>query len=208
MKLRTTILLSSLLTGASAFGDGSIVFNNAPPVGVRVSDYDGSFIGASGLGAGTNFFAQVFWAPGTVDDASLLSPANYPVNFRSLFNAGYVQTSGTTTLGMAVSSTIKLAPLAYGSPATVQVRAWWGGGALITSWEEAVGSSNPLSRFGASPLIHLASTGDPTAEPPEVPTFLDSWQPFSLTLVPEPSSTAFGLLAASLFLRFRTGRRS
>jgi hypothetical protein len=202
MKITRLIALALLSVSHSALAEGSIWFDNHYRVTAPVFDYDGTLVGHNYSAEGTNFFAQIWWAPGRVDDASLLSPASYPVNFRSLANAGYVQTFGTTTLGVEVSGNIKLKPLQPHTPATFQVRAWWGGGTQITSWDQALISNNPLSRFGASPLFQLDVVADPNTSPPETPSDLIGWQSFSL--VPEPSTIALaGLAAMALMLRRR-----
>ena len=170
-----------------AFGQGTVNFNTQI-IGTAAQVYDDVAHGRYLLGStnygpgaqGTNWFAQLYAAAGTGATSSALVPVGRPVNFRGGVNAGYVQTSGTTTLGWPVDAAATIPFLSPGGPATIQLRVWWGGGTQIASYEAAVASSNPNSRWGASTLLDLASTGNPNGSPPSVPVDLTGLLYFSI----------------------------
>jgi hypothetical protein len=194
---------------AYTYGQGQVNFNTRT-LGTStyvydstVSPFSGYLLGSPSYGPGfqgTNFFAQLYAAAGSVSSSSSLSGIGNPVNFGSGSAAGWVLTAGTTTLGWPVNPVLN-ATTVNGGPATVQLRAWWGGGTVITSFEAAVASANPNSRYGGSPLLYLAATGNPNAEPPGTPVLLSGLQGFSL--IPEPATWALAGLGAAALLLFR-----
>jgi hypothetical protein len=209
--MKKLLLTAALVAGTiSVFAQGTVNFNNS--IGTttyRILDTDGLNAGGTAGGQGTNFFAQLYWAAGTVTDSTLLQAAGFPVNLRSLANGGLVQTSGTTSLGVVMAnSTVTLSPLTpAGSAATLQLRAWWGGGSIYPAYyNDNLAGARPEARFGQSALFTLTSTGDPTAAPPGTPSALNglsSFQLKSVTIIPEPTTFALAGLGAAAVLIFR-----
>ena len=196
---------------AMTFGQGQVNFNTSIlGTSAKVLEAVGFAGAGTGLGntaaggaAGTQFLMQLYAAAGTVADSSSLVAVGVPVNSRNgLNNGGYVQESGTTTLGAAVSTALNIPFLAPGGPVTLQLRAWWAGatGNTYTSYEAAFGAGNV--RLGYSPLLTLAVTGNGAGSPPTIPVDLIGLSGFQLA-IPEPSSMALAGLGAASLLIFR-----
>jgi len=207
--MKKLLLTAALVAGTiSVFAQGTVNFNNSfGTTIVRILDTNGLGAG-TGSGQGTNFFAQLYWAAGSATDSTTLQKVGYPVNLRSSANAGLVQTTGTTTLGVSpVSATVTLSPLAPGGAATLQIRAWWGGGGIYPAYyDNSLADPNQNARFGQSALVYLAATGNPNAEPPGTPTDLAGLAGFQLTkvtIIPEPTTFALAGLGAAAVLIFR-----
>jgi hypothetical protein len=162
-----------------------------------------------GVAAGTQFLAQLFVGAGSAGSSASLLPVGSPVNFRAgTGNSGYVQESGNTTLGAAavpdITIPVGILPTAGGA-VTVQLRAWWAGpgGNTYQTFGAALASGNAQMRLGGSPLLFLASTGNPTSQPPGTPAFLTGLSGFQLVAVPEPTSFALAGLGMASLLIFR-----
>ena len=182
MKLLVITLCVTMCSLAGLQGQGTVNFSNDPV-------YDAPEFGG-GLLAGTNFFAQVYFAAGTGAASSSLVPVGSPMPFRSGLNAGYVNFSNPF-----------MSPIPGGGPATFQLRAWWSGDGVITSYETALTSADANSRAGASPTLDVVLESRPT--PPVFVTF----QSFALTVVPEPSAVTLIVCGgAAVFLLRRTNR--
>jgi len=162
-----------------------------------------------GVAAGTQFLAQLFVAAGSAGSSASLLPVGSPVNFRGgTGNGGYVLESGTTTLGATVDSVVTIPAgilVAPGGPITVQLRAWWAGpgGNTYQTFAQAFSSGNAQMRLGGSPLLFLATTGNPLAQPPGTPVNLTGLSGFQLVPVPEPTSFALAGLGMASLLIFR-----
>jgi hypothetical protein len=189
------------------YGQGQVNFDTKVlGASAKVTDapaFGGYFLGATNYGPGfkgTNFFAQLYAAAGTGAASGSLTAIGNPVNFQSGTSAGWIQIGGLSSLGLTVDPNLNVT-VVNGGPATVQMRAWWGGGAIITSFEAAVVSSNPNSRWGASSLLNLAVTGNPMADPPGTPVNLNGLLGFQL--IPEPATWALAGLGAAALLLFR-----
>jgi hypothetical protein len=222
---KLAIMAALGLTATLAFGQGQITFvTSTLGANARVRDANGAVIGDTantagfGIGAnGTNFFAQLWVAPGANALESALVPANNQangaispvVNIRNGANAGWVQQSGTTSLGVVfnagtLTTTVSVQGAAGGGPATVQLRVWYSLGNTITSWAQAIASNDPNMRLGKSALLSLPGTGDPAATPtPGLPVALTGLTGFTLVPVPEPSSFALAGLGMASLLIFR-----
>jgi hypothetical protein len=221
MKKLLSILAISAV-GLAAYGQGTVVFTTSTP-GQRVMDANGSVIGdtagTAGFGvgiSGTNFFAQLWAAPGAGALESALQPVrnfdnsivNPLINLRNGANAGFVQASGTTSLGVAfnggtLTTVVSIPGVTGGGPTTIQLRVWYSLGNTIQSWASAVASGDANMRLGKSALVTIASTGDPFAGPPTNPTSIAALTGFQLVAVPEPSSFALAGLGMASLLIFR-----
>ena len=197
-KTTMTVVVTLGLVGY-AYGQGQVNFDNRV-AGTIAYFYDWPPYGYALL-AGSNFFAQLYAAAGSVSSSSSLAPVGHPVNFQSGTQAGWVQDSGTTSLGWTVDPIVNVTAV-NGGAATVQVRVWWNAVSTITTYEAAIASANPNMRYLASPLLFLWVTGNPNAWPPTVPVDLVGLQ--GAMWIPEPSTLGLlGLAMVALFL----GRR-
>jgi hypothetical protein len=187
---RSTLLLLVLLP-LRLLAQGYFVFENIDvipgPALVSISAVPGTFNpanGPPGAYVGSDYAASLYYLIGILTDQALFDSSNpilvgsadtpfygttgfNPANWAGLFAGGavYLPTMGTVT---------------------VQVRAWYSGGGQYTSYAQAlaagqnVGESNPVA-------VDLAyGLGNPP-----VP---DGWLPFTVGIVPEPST--LGLIVA------------
>jgi hypothetical protein len=146
--------------------------------------------------AGTDYWIQLFYAPGTVTDESQLIAVTPAVNPRTGAAAG-VLASGAYTLQNLDAN---------GGIATLQLRGW--SAALGSTYEQAFAAWNaagPSSDrvLGRSALFQV-DTADPTVSPPETPVSIAAMFPgLTLNIVPEPSTYALGLLGLGLVALYR-----
>jgi len=179
-----------LLLSASALAQGTIdCANLGVGLSAKVTDTDG----VTGL-VGSAWDADLFWAPGTISDSSLLTALNQPATFSTIpAEAGFFF-GGTRTI-----------PTLPHVPITIQVRVW--DVASGSSWAAAV--LNTGARVGES-ILFQASLADPyAAGSPEVPVRMTglNGHPWSIQLVPEPcSSNPAAISVAALFFRHRHRR--
>jgi hypothetical protein len=174
------VLVATLAVGLTAYGQGSILFNNVGTgVNAPVRDMNDALIPA-----GTGFTVELLAGAAT----GALSPV-----------------SGTTTFvapGTFLGSQRILDGLAPGSFPFFQVRVWENQGGTITSYAAAQAAG---AQWGASSEFQLSNAtglGNPTGVPPTPAPALVGMTGFSL--VPEPSTYALlALGAAALFLRRR-----
>jgi hypothetical protein len=203
MKTLKTFLSTTLafcFTLGVGYSQGTVQFDTKA-VGARVFYVypfnPGPAIPATGNNPLSNvpFYGQLYAAPGQNASVDSLQPVSSPLPFSgsgnpASSNAGYLQ---------AVSA-VTVTPIG-GGPATIQLRAWTGG----DTYEEALAAVN-LGVFGSgvgeSPLLNLASTGDPNSAPELVGL---TGFTFNLT-IPEPST--YSLLAGGLiFLGISRSRK-
>lgn len=168
----------------SALAQGTVNFNNAPSAvggtGARIFDVDGT----TAL-AGTAFLAQLYAGP----TADSLAPIGATLTFRTGAGAGFVDTAAGTarTIGS----------VAAGAVATIQVKAWEA--ASGATYEAALAAGG---KTGFSNVITVTTGG--AGEPPSLPANLTGLTSFQLTIIPEPSTIALGLLGVgALLLRRR-----
>jgi len=186
--LTAAVLLAAGLVAYSQGTIGTVNFNNRTASGV-----DAKIVDASGAGlSGTDWFAQLYFAPGaSAAESSLTAVALPPVDFRTGLAAGYVR--------VGTAGARELAGVTAGGDATVQIRAW--NAAAGATYEAASAAANGI--FGKSNLINVKTGG--AGAPPGPPTDLVGLQGFAVNpVVPEPTTVALGLLGAGLlFLRRR-----
>ncbi|MCD6339615.1 MAG: PEP-CTERM sorting domain-containing protein [Verrucomicrobia bacterium] len=129
---------------------------------------------------GPDIVAQLYW--GT--EADSLAPVGAAEPLKSGAGTGYFL-GGSRTL-----------PVPGGTSVYVQVKAWETKGGTYTSYESAMSG---FAKYGESNILQLTVT-----EAPDTPPDLVGLESFSLTVIPEPSTIALGLLgAAALLLRRR-----
>lgn len=182
MRLKA-LLLVGMISALPALGQGTLTFSNTQATtgtagGAPVTDG----LGGARL-AGTTFWAQLY-ASSTQNGA--YAAIGTPVNFRTGAAAGFVATSTVAVPGAAA-----------GTSTWIQMRAWEGAGG--SSFASA-------TKKGSSASISVGPLGgpDPGGGPDILAPNLAGLTGFAITVVPEPSTIALGLLgAAGLFLRRR-----
>ena len=170
------ITLAAVLVSASTFAQGTIKFNNrlTGQVDAPVS-LPGSALGA---GSAAGAMAQLYLIPAS-GPAVALTPAT---TFRTTSAAAmfYVNepTSGVIVPGVPAGST-----------ANIQLRAWFGAASYDAALDTQRGFSN---------IIPVSLGGTPAVGAPIPDAVLTGLQGF--TIVPEPSTVAFGILGAAALL--------
>jgi hypothetical protein len=173
------VALAAVLVATASYGQGTVAFDNLS-LGVPIYDVGGV------TGAGANAGAQAALYLKDAGGAYTLVPNSTTTFF------------GTSGEGAKYLSAISVAipGVAPGASATLQVRAWAG----ASSYEAAVG--NGSAKWGNSVDIVVPSLGG-GGEPPGPPADMTAWTQ-SFTLVPEPSTIAFGVIGGlALLLRRR-----
>jgi hypothetical protein len=170
------ITLAAVLVSASTFAQGTIKFNNRLTGQV---DAPVSYLTpATGVGSQAGAMAQLYLIPATGAPVAL-TPAT---TFRTTSAAAmfYVNepTSGIIVPGVPAGST-----------ANIQLRAWFG----AASYDAA-----PDTQRGVSNIIPVSLGGTPAVGAPIPDAVLTGLQGF--TIVPEPSTVAFGILGAAALL--------
>lgn len=203
MKQPASILLV-LCFPLFAYSQGSFAFDNifnAPDALIAISKAPGTFNpadGPAGAYLGSDYTASAYYLNGTVTNQAVFDSSN-PI----LFPSADTSFLGTTSTGANSSGGLfdgGFVTLPTTGTVTVQVRAWYNGGGLYTSFDQAraegqnVGESNPVS-------LGLAVGS-------EFPTPLDGLLPFTVGIVPEPSSFAFIGLGSLALLHFARRRKS
>ena len=176
------VLSAFAMSGLVAFAQGTINFNNrVPGSGVNAPVQNGSGV----LLSGTQFQAQLMAGL----DAGSLIAVGTPLSFKTGSLAGY----------FGITTAVVVPSVAPGGIAVAQIRAWntqagaTYSDAVTTGWG-----------YGASKIFDVKTGGD--GSPPSVPGDMinlgtSGW---SLSVVPEPSVMALGLLGAvGLLIRRR-----
>lgn len=204
--------LVALLVPFYVNGQGSFWFNNVftlAGVPVTISAEPGTFNpadGPAGAFVGSNYTASAYYLNGTVTDQALFDSSN-PILFPSantLFFGvtGFPPTHAPDSDGAGLFDGAEVTLPTFGQGpghVTVQVRAWYNGGGLYTSYDQAlsagqnVGESIPVPlflSFGASP-------------PPSMVGLL----PFTVGIAPEPSTFVLFGLGGLALLQFARRRK-
>ena len=179
MRVILGIILGHLLLTAAVLGQGQLIFNNASPT--RITNL---FTGQAWVAA-PNSKVGIYALPGF--GASEGSLVVQPGAITNLFAPGLFA-GGTRTLSLPTG------------PATVQVRAWGGGGTGgFPSYEAAEaaalgGDSSVI--LGRSVRMNVTLTTSPTPAPPLTGNGLNAFT----VGVPEPSTFALGLVGAIILV--------
>jgi len=181
--MKKIIAIACMLAGIAAYAaDGTVNFNNrvgsSPNFTVNAPIFD--LDGATKL-AGTGYLAQLY---GGASEATLAA-VGVAVPFRTGTGAGY--------FNPAPDATRAIPGITPGTAAAIQVRAW--DASKGATYEAALAAGGAT---GKSLTLTIPTGG--VGEPPSLPADLVGLQSFSLTIVPEPTTLALGLLGAALLV--------
>jgi hypothetical protein len=198
---RVKVITIVLCLAPRLWAQGTLDFSNyAPDAPVTISTAPGTFNpanGQAGAYVGSDYTASLFFLNGIITD-QVVFDSSHPI----LFAAADTQFLGVTGTAPDHGPNVDFAGFfgrgvylsaASSNTVTIQVRAWYNGGGLYTSYAQAlaaghnVGESNPVSVYLATGLAN--------------PSPLDGLLPFTVGIVPEPSALVlFGLGGFALFL--------
>ena len=171
---KVIIALATLIATVASYGQGTVQFNNR----LTASGIDAKIL-SGGVGISDAAFKAQLYAGPEGSALSALKAVPGTTSFRTGAGAGYISPIDVSIPGIAA-----------GAKATIVVRAY-NGATYETS--TIIGTSNPIT-------ITLGGAGSPPGPGAE----MTGLQGFTLTLVPEPSTIALGILgAAALLLRRR-----
>jgi len=186
--MKKLLLISALaaLTSISSYGQGSVTFANGSTSLVRLQD--GTAVPRQAVG-GTYVAELLYAADGTPNTAETFGLVGTRVGATATFGtpAAGVFSGGGRTITQITP------PGGFG---LFQVRVWDTRGG--SSFEE---SAAALFQVGYSGVVRV-DTADPTALPLPTPAPL-GLQGFTLSVVPEPSTIALGLLGVGTLLMLR-----
>jgi len=216
---------ATVMLAHAAFSQGTIVFNNrigastaspgiviAPIYGVDASAPSTVKRGNTSVGnpmgtqvyngaplAGTGFTATLWGANSTAVtgdvDANNLTLIGQTV-FRTTTSGNF---AGTVIQPAAPSA---VPGVASGSDrGTFQMRVWDNKGGTILTWDQAITTAGVA--YGSSDLFTVPFSLGGTLSPPNTPPNLQGLQSFQLTVVPEPSVIALGVLGAGCLFMLR-----
>jgi hypothetical protein len=209
---KTLVVAMALACAASAFAQGTVVFNNiisgvlrapiygplgpgdtvslvgngpSPSIPAGTVDY-----GGRPLLAGAGYTAQLFAAPGANQPESSLQPATPTTTFRTGSAAGYVAQVTATLPNVPPDAPV----------ATLQLRVWDNMGGTVTTWAqaEALWLSGQIAA-GKSLTFNVNAIGGVFNVPPN----LVGLQSFNIYYVPEPGTLALLGLGALGLMVFR-----
>lgn len=214
----------ALTTAASVFAQGTVIFNNNLSGTVRTHVYapmataptfsqigQGSndqapagsnswagftLIGASGVatpyGAATTL-AQLISAPGAGAGEASLLPAAPTTTFRTGLGAGFISAVTSTLANVAADAAV----------ATVEMVAWDNTTGLYPTWTQAFPAwTKGLIAAGESGRFNLNAIGGSANIAPNI-IGAQSFNLYSLTIVPEPSTFALAGLGLAALVAFR-----
>jgi len=207
MKMLHALLVALMSLPLCALGQGFLSFDNGNGSSgltpVTISSALGTFNAADGPGGayvGADYTASLYFLNGVVTNQAVFDNSS-PILFAPANTLFY----GTTGLAPAHGPTVDGAGLFQGGDpilpttgiVTAQVRAWYNGGGLYTSYAQALAAGQNVGESIPVPVLLGVGTQN-------VPT-LDGLLPFTVGLVPEPSIYALlGLGGLLLFHRRKT----
>jgi len=150
-----------------------------------------TYLGA--LLQGTNYSAQLFFAPGAgMPLSALVAAPGSLTTFRT----------GGTFGGTIAGSFLPLPGTTVGGAATMQLRVWDNGGGTIGSWDLAQirGQSEVFTVLG---LADATSPNPPNMQGSGVDPNTGGLRSFNIVPVPEPSTFLLGGIGAAALLIFR-----
>ena len=186
-----------------AFGQGSLVFDNivtGPTPGtspVSISTAPATFNpadGPPGAYVGADYTASLFWLSGTITNQALFDSLN-PIWVKDALFIGTTGPPSGGANGFFDGGTVILPQ--SGFFVTVQVRAWYNGGGIFTSYEAAKAAGHNVGLSNLLPLIVTA--------PPGPPSNLIGLLPFTVG-IPEPSTFLLAALGGLALLLLRRGK--
>ncbi len=198
MKQESVILFLVFLS-LSAYSQGSFLFNNVdvePVPLVTINTAPGSFNPANGpAGAfiGSDYTASLYYLNGAVTDQATFD-SNNPIFFPSA-DTLFLGTTGFTTSNGAGQFAGGIMNLPTTGTVSVQVRAWYNGGGVYSSYDQALAGGQNVGK--SNPVVLTLAVGAPP--PPQMNGLL----PFTVAVVPEPSTFALVGLGGLALLLFR-----
>ena len=196
------ILVSAGVVMFEAYGQGRIIFDNFSPglAPVTITTVAGTFNpadGPAGAYVGSNYTASLFFVNGTVPDLTSFDSLN-PIwvadaRFFGTTGTGPGHGVGGDGSGFFDGGT----PSLSGQTSfivTFQVRSWYNGSGLYTSYAQALAAGH---NTGASNLLPL-----PVSFPPGPAGALTGLLPFTVG-IPEPSTFVLAGLGGAALLLFR-----
>jgi hypothetical protein len=185
--MKKLLIIASVLavTLSSAVGQGTIEFVN------RITG-QGTFDNAvtdevsGGRLDGSGFSAQLYAGPAGSADGALTA-----VGAATAFRSG-------NAAGLWNAITVTIDSVAPGASARVQARAWDNNGGAVTSWE-ATGLDFARGESASFDSQALGGAG----APPSLPASFEGVGPFSIVIIPEPTTLVLGALGAAALVFFR-----
>ena len=135
---------------------------------------------------GTFYFARLYYGPGSTAGF----PLGLPVNFMTGADAGYIQTSGLTSLNAVVNPVLEVPTIAPGVGGAFEIRAW------------GVDGPDPV----ASRVFFIPETGIP-GDPKRPPALITDFRGFDLRVAPEPGTLVLSLISVGGMLLVGNKRR-
>jgi MYXO-CTERM domain-containing protein len=178
-----TLVCAAIISLAvlNSFGQGSVIFSNAGGAPITIND------GITHVPVGSTYQAELMYAPdGTAaaDFATMAVRQGNPASFGPI--SGYFSAGGRTIDSITP-------PGGFG---LFQVRVW--ATAHGTSYNEVI--YKVCAYIGASPILRV-DTANPLIGEPNAGLVAAGLTGFNLSICPEPSALALGILgAATLFL--------
>jgi hypothetical protein len=202
---KLTLTTIALAVAISAFSQGTIAINNRE-TGVLLAPVYGVIPGAEGEQRTGNTATGLPTGNQNYGSAAALTGSGFTFALFGGSSDGNLQLLGTTvfrtsatTAGFVVagSPTVMVPGVPAGGSARLQVRAWDNKGGTITDWDAAFAASRTGgTSAGLSAIFSSAPLGgtSPSGSIFLTPAALYGMESFNLTIVPEPSTIALGIL--------------
>jgi hypothetical protein len=209
MKIPPIGILFLLTTPWVAYSQGNFNFDNIGvnpgPAPVTVSSEPGTFNpadGPAGAYLGSNYSASLYYLSGAISDPAVFNSSN-PI----LFVFADTQFLGTTGTGPGHGLSGDGSGFFDGGNVTLptrgqitaQIRAWYNGGGLYTSYDQALAAGQNVGKSIPVPLV-LEYGSFP-------PPYMDGLLPFTVGIAPEPSTFALFGLGGLALLHFARRRK-